>query len=334
MRVTAPYQLDKTHCKDIICLTMTYEEKNIYLDFINNKLTYTNDQIKKFSLSEDIEKALFSKETKYRRYRKLLSNIREILEEALLSNEDEIEFTYEDYSIFYATIISEYNKLMYNIDKWGYEIIDKEMAIKIQTVLNNKDNLETKIKEIDNKLFPKHEEMIDALEEKYWIIENDEAFPSQEEIDDEEKSIGIFIHEYEIEYLMEYLIIFYELIEKKPNDKLFDTLKLYISDDKYIYINKKIQLEFINSITKQLEKWTPGDRTIFISPSEYILFALLIKGFYKKMNKKYENYEMDLSDIEENFVVTSFIQTRLFLPYNKPIENYDEPKFNRYFYDR
>jgi hypothetical protein len=334
MRVVSPYKLDKEHSNDKLILNINYDDRMVYLSFINNRLKYTNEQIKKFSLSSDIEKTLYSKEKKYRRYRKLLSETRQLLEESLLDEYDEIEFTYEIYSIFYASIMCEYEKLLFNIDKWGYDIIDTEMANKIQTILKNKDELNEMINKVDNALFPEYENMLDELEEKYWIIDNDDAFPSQEEINEEEKTIQIFIHEYEIEYLIEYLIVFRDLIEKKPNDKIFDTLKLYVEENKYIYINKKLQLTFIDSVIKSLEKWTPGDRVIAISPSEYILFSLLIKGFYFKMNKKYEDYHLSLSDIELNFVITSFIQTRLFLPYNKPIEGYKEPIFNRYFYDK
>ena len=52
------------------------------------------------------------------------------------------------------------------------------------------------------------------------------------------------------------------------------------------------------------------------------------------MNKKYEDYNLILSQVEQNFIITSFIQTRLFLPYNHPIDGYKEPIFNRYFYDK
>lgn len=334
MRIIAPYEMDKIHANDEIEINVKYDDKKIYLTFINNKLEYINNQIKKFSLTSDIQAALFSKEMKYRRYRKLLSSVRDILEESLLTDDETIEFTYEKFSIFYASVASEYHKLLEDIDKWGYDIIKEDIALKLQTALKNKDVLKEYIEEVDNKLFPKYNSFIDDLEEKYWIIDNDECFPLQDEIDEEESTVEIFIHDYEAEYLMEYLIFFHELIYKKPNNKVFDTLKLYTDEDDYIYINKSYQLTLIDKIISILEKWQPGDRIIRISPSEYILFALLIKGFYIKMTKKYEDYSLILSPIEQNFVISSFIQTRLFLPYNKPIKDYKEPKFNRYFYDK
>ena len=334
MRIIAPYEINKAHANDTLEINIEYKDKQIYLLFINSKLDYINNKIKEFSLTSDIEKALFSKETKYRRYRKLLSAIRDTLEESLLTKEEEIIFTYEKFSIFYAAVISEYSKLLSDIDKWGYSIIDQNMAIQIQTILKNKKDLDNYINTVDNALFPKYNKFIDDLEEKYCIIDNDDSFPLQDEIDEEDATVDIFIHEYEIEYLMEYLIFFKELIEKKPTDKVFDTLKLYVDEGKYIYIDKEYQLTLIDKILKEIEKWKPGDRIIKLTPSEYILFALLIKGFYKKMTKKYEDYTLNLSPVEQNFVITSFIQTRLFLPYNHPIDGYKEPIFNRYFYDK
>lgn len=334
MRIIAPYEIDKSHANDIIEIDIKYDDKQTYLNLINNKLNYIDNQIKKFSLTKDIEITLFSKETKYRKYRKLLTSIRDDLEEALLTKDEEMLFTYEKFSIFYAAIISEYNNLLAYIDKWGYGIIDKPLALQIQTILNNRKLLDEKIDKVDKILFPKYNVFLDDLEEKYWIIDNDDSFPLQDEIDEEDVSVDIFIHEYEIEYLIEYLIFFKELIEKKTSDKVFDTLRLYVDENKYIYINKSYQITLISKILKELEKWKPGDRIIKLTSSEYILFALLIKGFYKKMNKKYEDYNLILSQVEQNFIITSFIQTRLFLPYNHPIDGYKEPIFNRYFYDK
>lgn len=333
MRVTAPYKFDPTHASDELSIILPYNDRNICLDLINTKLSFIGDEIKKFSLSHDINSTLFSKEMKYRKYRKLLTSVRQTFEESLFSENNELSFTYENFSIFYAAVMSEYNKLMAKIDTKGYDIIDGNLAPVLNTIMDNEASFSELAETVDDLLYPEHNKFIDSLEEKFWVIDNDGCFTNKKETREEERNIGIFIHEYEIEYLTEYLDFFSETIEKKPLKKNYDTLKLHIGQDRHIYIGKEIQIEFIAKMISELEKWTPGDRTIMLSVSEYILFSLLINGFYMRLSERFHDYSCEITEIEHSFVSTSFIQTRLFLPYVKPIENYKEPVFNRYFYE-
>lgn len=333
MRVIAPYKFNPAHAADEVAISLPYNDRGVCLDLVNAKLHHIGDEIKKFSLSDDINNTLFSKEMKYRKYRKLLTDVRHILEESLFSEGDELLLNYENFSIFYAAVMSEYNKLMTKIDARGYDIIDKNLAVILNAVMDNEASLSEIAETVDDLLYPEHNKFIDALEEKFWIIDNDGCFTGRKEMEEEEKNIGIFIHEYETEYLAEYLDFFRETIEKKPAKKTYGALRLHIGQDRAVSIKKETQIDFINSTLASLEKWIPGDRTITLSASEYILFAMLINGFYMRLSERFEDYSCEITEIEHGFVFTSFVQTRLFLPYVKPIENYKEPVFNRYFYD-
>ena len=66
-----------------------------------------------------------------------------------------------------AAVISEYNKLLSDIDKWGYSIIDQNMAIQIQTILKNKKDLDNYI----NVVYVISERQIDGGIDKYIVQE-------------------------------------------------------------------------------------------------------------------------------------------------------------------
>ncbi len=205
MRVIEPYEMEESIKDKKIIISIDTEHKSVLVSCIQDKIDFIGDSIRKFTLSEDIKSVLYSKEHKYRKQRALLSRIRDILEESTLTKNNEVEFTYECFSIFCAALDSSYHYIMGRIDKWGYDIIDSDTAFKLDFFIHHLDEYKKKAEKIDEELYPKHMILTDNLEEFFWIVENDDSFPQVDEINEYDNNISLLIHEYEVDYFIYYL---------------------------------------------------------------------------------------------------------------------------------
>lgn len=328
MRIIEPYEISKDFEDCTISLEMSYDDKGILLDIAAQLNKELIDRISKITLSDDIQNCMYSRESKYRKYISALRSTRDRIEDNMLHKDKPLEISYFELSLLCDGMAWLYSELTKKIDISGYGILDTQRVLFVNFYLDNYRELTELSKEVELDLFPKQQHILDSLEEAVWDITTDEMIPNASYLRTEKKTVSILVHDYEFDYITEYLMSIRESIALRPLGN--KSLKMIIKG-RPINIEKEVMVDFIDRLVFDIERNGTLDTVIKLGSNEFILFAILTFHMYDILESKLSAVFSDFNESEYKFVTSAVKQCIFLLPIIK--NSYDKkPEFYRYFY--